>query len=326
MIIKAEGLCKDFKVFERPDSTRELIKSIFHRKYRIINAVKDTSFTINEGELVGYVGMNGAGKSTTIKMLSGILVPTRGSVTVDGIIPYKNREANAGNIGVVFGQRSQLYWDLPVNDSFRLHQRMYNIPDDVYTANLKRFTDILQMGGFINVPVRQLSLGQKMRANIAISLVHNPKIVFLDEPTIGLDIVAKAAIREFILEINKEKGTTFILTTHDMNDIEQVCGRMILIDKGELRYDGSLDEFKRANGEKFVLTCEVKALKGTPHSSQFTVEEKPAEMQVVLAGDKNKTSVAEAVNYIMNQYDVVDISIKEASIESILKDIFSNQK
>ncbi|MDR1000111.1 MAG: ATP-binding cassette domain-containing protein [Clostridiales bacterium] len=322
-MIDVKELYKEFKVFQRPDGVWASVKSIFHREYSIIKAVNGVSFHIDNGEIVGYVGMNGAGKSTTIKMLSGILVPSSGSLTVNGIIPYKNRVANAKNIGVVFGQRSQLYWDLPVIDSFMLHKRLYDIPNDVYAENVKHFTDILQLGNFIHQPVRQLSLGQKMRANIAISLIHNPPVVFLDEPTIGLDIVAKAAIRDFILEINKQRGTTFILTTHDMNDIEHVCQRLILIDKGEIRYDGSLNNFKQSYGEKYILTCQIKEFKAVPQSELFYIEEKTDEKKILLFGDKSKISVSDAVNYVMKAYEVVDISIQESNIESILRQIFT---
>lgn len=319
-MIDVRNVSKDFKVFKRPDGFWGSVKSMFHREYSIKNAVRDVSFKIDSGEIVGYVGPNGAGKSTTIKMLSGILNPTRGEIVVDNIVPYKNRRENAKKIGVVFGQRSQLYWDLPVRDSFTLHKEMYDISHNVYTKNVSLFTELLQMSDFIDQPVRQLSLGQKMRANIAISLLHNPKLVYLDEPTVGLDIVAKAAIREFIQQINMEKGTTFIITTHDMNDIEQTCQRLILIDKGELRYDGALDKFKNEYGNKYMISFSLR--------SDVKVEHPLLDItcgstgQIILNGDKSIVPIADAVNFLTHNYEVVDIEIRDSNIESILKEMY----
>lgn len=322
-MITVTNLAKDFKVFIRPKGAWNTVKSVFHREYRVKEAVKDVSFQIEDGEIVGYVGPNGAGKSTTIKMLSGILTPTSGEVVVDEIIPYKNRMENAKNIGVVFGQRSQLYWDLPVRDSFVLHKKMYEIPDDVYEENVKMFTDTLQMEEFLDQPVRQLSLGQKMRANIAIALLHNPKIVYLDEPTIGLDIVAKAAIREFILEINHKRGTTVIITTHDMADIEQVCQRLILIDKGTLCYDGGLKEFREKFGDQYLITITLKDSIQFNHPNLQVID--VDDNTITVQGDKAQTSITEAVNYITHHYEISDIAIKDSNVESILKDIYTGK-
>ena len=205
---------------------------LFHREYIVKHAVKNISFEIEQGEVVGYIGPNGAGKSTTIKMLSGILIPSSGTVSVGGMIPYENRKENAKRIGVVFGQRSQLYWDLPISDTFDLYENLYDVPKKVFSENCEYYTELFDMKDFINQPVRQLSLGQKMKANIALALLHNPDVLYLDEPTIGLDVTSKRVLREAKQIINKERGTTVILTTHDMDDIEAVCKRLIMIDKG----------------------------------------------------------------------------------------------
>jgi ABC-2 type transport system ATP-binding protein len=229
---------------------------MFVPKFEIKKAVNDLSFTIEKGEMVGFIGPNGAGKSSTIKMLSGILCPNSGSISVGGYIPYKQRKAYVGNIGVVFGQKSQLQWDLPVIDSFELLRAIYRIPEEKYKRNLERFTEMLDMKSFINQPVRQLSLGQRMRSDIVASLLHSPEIVFFDEPTIGVDIIGKETIRNFIKELNEQDKVTMIFTTHDMQDIEQTCNRIIIIDKGSLMYDGSLQDIRNKYGTSRRLIAE----------------------------------------------------------------------
>src|SRR5689334_3824610 len=228
-IIRTRGLRKVFRSVKRMPGAAGAVRTLFSRSYEDKVAVSDVNIDIEAGELVGYIGPNGAGKSTTIKMLTGILVPTSGSVEVAGIVPYDRRAQNARNIGVVFGQRSQLYWDLPLIESFELLRAIYSIPDDRYERNMRTFMEILEMGPFIRTPVRQLSLGQRMRGDFAAALLHDPKIVYLDEPTIGLDVIAKEAIREFVKHINEERGTTIILTTHDLADVERLCRRIIII-------------------------------------------------------------------------------------------------
>src|SRR5437660_11918210 len=225
-IIEAAGLRKVFRSVERRPGIGGALAALFSRTYVEKVAVDDVSFALQPGELVGYIGPNGAGKSTTIKMLTGILVPTSGTLRVAGIVPHEHRMANAANIGVVFGQRSQLYWDLPLRESFELLRAIYSIPRDRYRQNLQRFIEMLEMEPFLRTPVRQLSLGQRMRGDFAAAMLHDPRIVFLDEPTIGLDIVAKEAIREFVARVNRERGTTFILTTHDLADVERLCRRI----------------------------------------------------------------------------------------------------
>lgn len=246
-MITMEHVCKSYKIAKRNAGFGEACRALFHREYEVIHALNDVSFTINDGEMVGYIGPNGAGKSSTIKILSGILTPDSGTVLVDGRTPYKNRIEHVREIGVVFGQRSQLWWDVPVIDSFELLKDIYSISDSLYQNNLEELTELLNLKELLRSPARQLSLGQRMRCEIAASLLHSPRILFLDEPTIGLDAVSKLAVREFILKQNKTHGTTVILTTHDMQDIEALTNRIILIGKGQILIDGTLEDIK--NGD-----------------------------------------------------------------------------
>jgi len=239
-LITVSGISKSFKVARRTSGVGSAFKSLFRREYTEVPALNDISFSIAPGEIVGYIGPNGAGKSTTIKVMSGILVPDRGSCSIMGYTPWLDRVKYVRNIGVVFGQRSQLWWDVPVIDSFDLLRDIYDVPEAEYRDNLKLLTEALDLDEIIHTPVRQLSLGQRMRCEIAASLLHSPRILFLDEPTIGLDAVSKIAVRQFVTRINKETGVTVILTTHDMNDIEALAQRIILIGKGNLLFDGEL--------------------------------------------------------------------------------------
>ena len=236
-IIETRDLRKVFRAVKRTPGALGALRTLFSREYVDRVAVEDVTMSLEPGELVGYIGPNGAGKSTTIKMLTGILVPTSGQVIVNGLVPYAERKKNARNIGVVFGQRSQLYWDLPLIESFELLRAIYAVPLERYRQNLREFTELLEMGDFLRTPVRQLSLGQRMRGDFAAAMLHDPRIVFLDEPTIGLDVVAKEAIRNFIIRVNAERGTTVILTTHDLADVERICPRIVLIDEGKIIYD-----------------------------------------------------------------------------------------
>lgn len=244
-MITMEHVCKSYKIAKRNAGFGEAVKALFHRDYEVIHALNDVNFTIGDGEMVGYIGPNGAGKSSTIKILSGILTPDCGTVLVDRRDPCKNRIKHVKEIGVVFGQRSQLWWDVPVIDSFELLKDIYSIPDSHYRQSLEELTELLDLSELMRSPARQLSLGQRMRCEIAASLLHRPRILFLDEPTIGLDAVSKLAVRNFILELNKTRGTTVILTTHDMQDIEALASRIILIGKGRILLDGTLDDIRR---------------------------------------------------------------------------------
>ena len=243
-MITMEHVCKSYRIAKRNAGFGEACKALFHREYEEIHALNDVSFTIQDGEMVGYIGPNGAGKSSTIKILSGILTPDSGQCLIDGRIPWKDRIRHVAQIGVVFGQRSQLWWDVPVIDSFALLKDIYSIPDPLYRSNLDELTTLLNLGELLRTPARQLSLGQRMRCEIAASLLHSPRILFLDEPTIGLDAVSKLAVRDFIRKQNEVHGTTVILTTHDMQDIEALTNRIILIGKGQILLDGTLEDIK----------------------------------------------------------------------------------
>lgn len=246
-MITMENVCKSYKIAKRNAGFREACKALFHREYEEIHALREVSFTIQDGEMVGYIGPNGAGKSSTIKILSGILTPDSGNCLVDGRIPWKNRIEHVRDIGVVFGQRSQLWWDVPVIDSFELLKDIYSISEQTYRSNLDELSELLNLGELLRSPTRQLSLGQRMRCEIAASLLHSPRILFLDEPTIGLDAVSKLAVRDFIRKQNKVHSTTVILTTHDMQDIEALTKRIILIGKGQILMDGTLEDIKKGN-------------------------------------------------------------------------------
>ncbi len=248
-MIMMEQVCKSYRIARRNAGFKEACKSLFHREYEVIAALNDVSFTINDKEMVGYIGPNGAGKSSTIKILSGILTPDSGTVLVDGRTPCKDRIEHVRQIGVVFGQRSQLWWDVPVIDSFELLKDIYSISQSMYRRSLEELTQLLNLEELLRTPARQLSLGQRMRCEIAASLLHRPRILFLDEPTIGLDAVSKLAVRDFILKQNKTHGTTVILTTHDMQDIEALASRIILIGKGRILMDGSLSDIKKGNAD-----------------------------------------------------------------------------
>lgn len=252
-VIEVSHLRKTFRVARRDPGFKNAVKALFRREYEEIHALDGISFSIGEGEMVGYIGPNGAGKSSTIKVLSGVLTPDSGTCRVDGRVPWKERVKHVAQIGVVFGQRSQLWWDVPVIDSFELLKDIYKIPEAAYRKNVDQLTQLLDLSQLLRTPTRQLSLGQRMRCEIAASLLHSPKILFLDEPTIGLDAVSKLAVRDFVKKINREQKTTVILTTHDMQDIEALASRVILIGKGRILLDGTLDDIRRG-GEQIDET------------------------------------------------------------------------
>ena len=319
--IVAENLTKTFRVPRRFEGRWGAVRTLFTTEHEERVAVRDVSFTIAAGELVGYVGPNGAGKSTTIKMLTGILTPTAGNVQVGGLVPWKERERNAHQIGVVFGQRTQLWWDLPLANSFELLKHIYRVDSARYQANLTRFDDVLGLSEFLMTPVRQLSLGQRMRGDLAAALMHDPPILFLDEPTIGLDVVAKERIREFIQLINRERQVTVILTTHDMQDIERLCRRMILIDKGQVLYDGSVENLKDRSGRERLLTvvfAEPPMDLDIP-GTQVVMREGAV---ATLRFDRNRISSQELMGYLSARYPVVDLTIEEAPLEDIIRTIY----
>ncbi|MBN8202071.1 ABC transporter ATP-binding protein [Bacillus sp. NTK034] len=320
-IIEVENLMKDFMIAKRETGFLGAVKSLVKREHIKKEAVKDISFSIGEGEMVGYIGPNGAGKSTTIKMLTGILVPSSGSVKVNGIIPYENRQENAKNIGVVFGQRTQLWWDLPTIESFELLKEIYQVSDKRYKENMDTFTEILGLDEFLNTPVRQLSLGQRMRADIAASLLHDPPILFLDEPTIGLDVVAKEKMRTFIKEINNERKITVILTTHDMVDIEKLCERMILIDHGQKVYDGEIEVVKERFGKTRTLIVD---LEESSHSLQLKGGEvfKEEASRFWIRFNRDEVSASEIIAQITETHNIKDLTVEEPAIESIISRIY----
>lgn len=321
--MEVKNLCKQFKTQEREAGLLKAAKALVSFKTKTVDAVKDINFEIERGELVGYIGPNGSGKSTTIKMLTGILVPTSGEINILGLCPYKDREENAKNIGVVFGQRTQLWWDLPVESSFHLLKHIYNIPNSTFNRNIKTFTKILEIDKLLKKSVRKLSLGERMRCDLAASLLHDPQILFLDEPTIGLDIVAKERIRKFLKEINKNKKVTIILTTHDMSDIEELCPRIIIIDKGRKIYDGPIQEIKKKFGKERVLIIDFHNViqreklrwKGVRCiSKQGTRAE--------LAIDITKVSLTDVTRRILSKWSIHDITIEEPEIEEIIRTIY----
>ena len=323
-IIAASGVSKTFRQAKRLPGLMGSMRSLFSRQYTEVHAVSDISFAINAGEAVGYLGPNGAGKSTMIKMMTGILVPSGGQISVLGREPHSHRMRNAAEIGVVFGQRSQLWWDLPVRDSFALHRHIYDIPQTRFADNLAFLSSMLAMADYLDRPVRQLSLGQRMRAEIAMALLHDPKILFLDEPTIGLDVVAKDAVRKFLSQINRERGTTIILTTHDLQDIEEICPRLIMVDDGRLLFDGKLTSLRSALGSRRRLRLEF----GTdPGPLQLTtarlVRDDGAAKHFLL--DREDISILDVLTELGTGYDLKDVALHEPAIEEVIRSFYQNK-
>ncbi|MBI3580520.1 MAG: ATP-binding cassette domain-containing protein [Nitrospinae bacterium] len=322
-MIEAVNLKKEFRVNEPGEGTFGALKALFSTRKRIIRAVDGVSFAIKRGEFVGYVGENGAGKSTTIKILTGILVPSSGSARVNGIIPYEDRRRNAANIGVVFGQRTQLWWDLPVRESFEMLKAIYRIKPDDFAHMMKKLSSVLDLGPMMIIPVRKLSLGQRMKCDLAASLLHRPGVLFLDEPTIGLDVLAKENIRTFLGEINATEGTTIILTTHDMNDIERLCGRLIMLDRGRVIYDGLTNELKQRFAREKLFEVEFRvrppSLADVPELE--VVEERGSKLSLRFR-DGAGGDLAAVIGKLAAKYDVKDVSVREPSVESIVRSIY----
>ena len=322
-MIKVENLSKEFKISKKYPGFKGALRSFFSTEYTIKKAVDDISFEINDGEIVGYIGANGAGKSTTIKMMTGILTPSSGRIIVDGVIPYENREKNAKNIGVVFGQKTQLWWDLAVSETFPLLKDIYGVSDEDYE-------EILGLDEFFLSPVRTLSLGQRMRADLAAALIHNPKIIYLDEPTIGLDVVVKESVRKAIKDINEKYGTTIILTTHDLNDIEELCNRIIIIDSGKKIYDGELEGVKEQFGYLTTIEIQLKDKSNIEKinfarfkDDDFKLNMKESKINITF--NKNNISSADIIGEVMKKSKVIDVNIKETSIEDIVKKMSKNE-
>ncbi|WP_195576642.1 ABC transporter ATP-binding protein [Paenibacillus sp. 1001270B_150601_E10] len=327
-VIVAEGLTKSYRVSVKEPGLKGAIKHLFNPRYQERVAVNGINLTIKEGEAVAYVGPNGAGKSTTIKMLTGILVPTSGKVLVNGAVPSKNRMDNASRIGVVFGQRTQLWWDLPIIESFELIKDIYEVPTSTYKKNMEQFVELLGLEEFLHVPARRISLGQRMRADLAAALLHNPKIVYLDEPTIGLDIAVKERIRAFIKEMNQQHGTTIMLTTHDLEDIEEICSRLVIIDKGSVIYDGDLQTVKNVYARErtihFQLERPIVSLPSLIESMPSTSLVREEGLRFSLRFDKYEISASEIARHMMNQGEVMDFHIDEPKIDHVIRKVYNH--
>lgn len=321
-MIRAESLSKVYKIPEKDPGVAGAVKALFRPRYKSKPAVTDVSFIIEPGEIVGYIGVNGAGKSTTIKMLTGVLLPTSGQVRVFGRDPHRDRVANARDIGVVFGQRTQLWWDLALIESLTMVGRIYEVPDARFKQLIDEFAETLDLKELLKIPIRNMSLGQKMRAELAATLIHEPKIVYLDEPTIGLDLLVKERIRDFIKRVNQEKGTTVVLTTHDLGDIEELCRRVLIIDNGILIYDGPLATIKDRFGKYREITFETAAdLNGMmiPDGAELLQKD---ERRLALRFDRTQTSASRVAAAIMSQIEVLDLSLKEPDLSLVVKQIY----
>jgi ABC-2 type transport system ATP-binding protein len=327
-MIQADNLVKVFERPQRVEGRFSALRTLLTRQKQRSVAVDGVSLSIDEGEIVGYLGPNGAGKSTTIKMLTGILVPTSGTATVAGIVPWADRSANARNVGVVFGQRTQLWWDLPLDDSLRLIGKMYDVPPETYRRNREMLVELLQMEEFLATPVRQLSLGQRMRGDLAAAVLYEPPVLFLDEPTVGLDVVAKERMRGFIEEINRTRKTTVLLTTHDLDDVERLCRRILIIDQGRVLFDGATAELKRRYAPHRLLDITVsgdgagalRAIAGSlpPGVTIETMDELTASFQV----DPGVAPVAGVIADMSTRVPVVDLTVREPEMEGIIREIY----
>lgn len=331
-MIEVKNLTKSFKTTKKYPGFKGAVKSLFTNEKVIKTAVSKLSFSIDEGEIVGYIGANGAGKSTTIKMMTGILVPTSGSCTVNGILPYKERKKNAKNIGVVFGQRTQLWWDLPLTETFSILKGIYQVQDADYRKRIDFIYEVLGIKEFELSTVRTLSLGQRMRADLGAALIHNPKVLYLDEPTIGLDVLVKDKIRDAIRQINKEYNTTVVLTTHDLSDIESLCRHIIIIDQGKKIYDGNSDDLKERFGAKRTITLainDVNNFNKVDYNQMFGLPENELsvaieENNLIVSFVKDKISASKIASGIIALGDVGDMTIEEPDLNSIVKEIYMN--
>lgn len=327
-MISVKNLCKEFKKPIREEGIWGMFKTLFSRKYTVKKAVNNISFDINQGEIVGYIGSNGAGKSTSIKMMCGILTPTGGEVLIDGVEPYKKRRQVAQNIGVVFGQKTQLWWDIPLIESFKVLKEIYQVNDEDYKERMEFLSSTLGIKEFLNQPVRTLSLGQRMRADLAAAWLHNPKILFLDEPTIGLDVLVKEKIRDAIKIMNAKYNTTVLLTTHDMQDIEDLCSRVILIEDGEIIYDGTLENIKHRFGDlrtvQITTNSKIKIEELNDFNKQVSYEINESNINIKFNASDIK--LEEIINYAFNELKAVDLKISEIGIEDVVKSIFKEEE
>lgn len=327
-MIEVKNLSKEFKKPVREEGVIGMFKTLFSRKYTVKKAVDNITFSIKQGEIVGYIGSNGAGKSTTIKMMCGILTPTNGSVYIDGDEPYLKRKKVAQKIGVVFGQKSQLWWDIPLKESFKVLKEMYLINDNDYNDRMEFLCDTLGIREFINQPVRTLSLGQRMRADLAASWLHNPKVLFLDEPTIGLDVFVKDKIRDAIKIMNEKYNTTVVLTTHDMEDIENLCSRVILIESGKIIFDGPLENIKYRFGDLRTISINLKEDIDVNYLDSFNerIEYQKDNDTLIVKFNALNIDLEEVMTYLLKNVKVNDIKINEIGIEDVVKNIYSDEE
>ncbi|WP_455716744.1 ABC transporter ATP-binding protein [Anaerosporobacter sp.] len=331
-MIHVENMSKEFISPKKYPGFKGAIKGLFSNEKVRKLAVDDISFDIAKGEMVGYIGSNGAGKSTSIKMMTGILTPTSGRCTVNGIVPYENRQVNAANIGVVFGQRTQLWWDLPLSETFSILKEVYNVSDEDFKKRMEFLQDVLGFDQFIHSTVRTLSLGQRMRADLAAALLHNPKVLYLDEPTIGLDLVVKDSMRQAIKHINAEYQTTVILTTHDLSDIEELCERIIIIDEGKVIYDGTIANIKDLYGKRRSITLDVKdiqVLEEVNYYDAFHVGEEQLvigkdQSSITFNFDRDVLNISHIISKVMESTAVRDIKIQDTQITEIVKEIYKH--
>lgn len=327
-IINMQNVVKEFKVLNRREGLKGSIKDLFSRDYKIVRAVDDISMSIEQGELVGYLGPNGAGKSTTIKMMTGVLEPTSGEILINGNVPYANRTKNAQEIGVVFGQRSQLWWALPLIESFRILKDIYRISDEQYNGMIKLYKSLVDLEPILHKPVRQMSLGQRTLSDILAAFLHDPKIVFLDEPTIGLDVSMKAKIRTLIHALNKEKNTTVILTTHDMGDVDALCHRIVIIDKGKMLYDNDIEHLKGFFGSYRTLKIRVdgdlkiQAENVKQDVPDFSVNVDDEWISVLV--DEERAKIMDVLAKLQNSYQITDMKLEEISTEEVIKKIYED--
>lgn len=329
-IIELKNITKEFKVLNRHEGLKGSFKDLFSRDYRIVRAVDNISLNVKQGEIVGFLGPNGAGKSTTIKMMTGVLEPSGGSLLVNGRIPYKERTKNSQEIGVVFGQRSQLWWALPLIESFKLLKDIYRISDENYKEMMDLYSSLVDLEPLLSKPVRQMSLGQRTLSDILAAFLHNPKVVFLDEPTIGLDVAMKSKIRELISELNKLKNTTVILTTHDMGDVDALCQRIVIIDHGKMLYDNDISHLKKFFGSYRTLkirprgNVNEKALMLENELKNYSVSVSCEEEWISILVDEEKTKVLDVLNHIQENHTVKDLQIEEISTEDVIKKIYED--
>ncbi|MGE6754163.1 ABC transporter ATP-binding protein [Rossellomorea sp. NPDC071047] len=326
--IEVNHLRKEFKAFSSRSGLKGAFRDLFTRNYKIVPAVNDISFNVKQGEMVGYIGENGAGKSTTIKMLTGILTPTGGELNVNGMNPHRDREKFVQTIGVVFGQRSQLWWDIAVQESFQLLKKVYKVPDQQYKAHMDHVIETLDIASLLDKPVRKLSLGQRMRCELAAALVHNPPLLFLDEPTIGLDVLVKLKIRQFLKEINEKYNTTILLTTHDLTDIEALCERVVMLDEGKIIYDGALSQLKENWGDQkevvfqFLDDTSLSALSDLTKNQNisWSFDEKKQSYSAVIEADDEV--ISQLITKIVASFKVKDMKIEETTTEEIIRNIY----